>query len=73
MSSGSAARLASSTMKAKGVHCQVWMTITETRASVGSPSQFWLPSPAVIDSLVGLGLVERAAARRPCRPLDGTA
>ena len=35
-------------MKANGVHCQVWITITETIASVGSPSQFWLPRPALI-------------------------
>ena len=35
-------------MKAKGVHCQVWITITETMASRGSPSQFWLPSPALM-------------------------
>ena len=35
-------------MKAKGVHCQVWMTITEIIASRGSPSQFLLPRPALM-------------------------
>lgn len=48
MSSGSEASEASSTMKAKGVHCQVWIAITETMASVGSPSQFLLPRPALM-------------------------
>ena len=35
-------------MKANGVHCQVWIAITETIASRGSPSQFLLPSPALM-------------------------
>ena len=35
-------------MKANGVHCQVWITITETIARKGSPSQFLLPSPALM-------------------------
>ena len=38
--------MASSTRNAKGVHCQVWMAITEISASCGSPSQFWPGRPS---------------------------
>ena len=34
------------TRNANGVHCQVWIAITEISASCGSPSQLWLPRPS---------------------------
>ena len=46
MSGGSDDRLASITRNANGVHCQVWIAITEMSASLGSPSQLWEPRPS---------------------------
>jgi multiple sugar transport system permease protein len=43
-SGGRDERLARITRNANGVHCQVWMAITEMSASCGSPSPLWLPS-----------------------------